>query len=154
MHRSQVLPRQWGVIALRTARDTAGDMAQGGGPIAAAPADHSETRSTSFTQVSLYGVNKSYSGTGTTGIHTSLIYSNSTMYSVLTSNITLTVTSNYASAWAAFFEDYLPRAGLTTADYEVTSTATQMTLELEMARFSGITINQAHFEILMGEVGV
>ena len=108
----------------------------------------------SFTQVSLYGVNKSYSGTGTTGIHTSLIYSNSTMYSVLTSNITLTVTSNYASAWAAFFEDYLPRAGLTTADYEVTSTATQMTLELEMARFSGITINQAHFEILMGEVGV
>jgi hypothetical protein len=110
----------------------------------------------SFTQVSLYGVNKSYSGSGTTGVHTSLIYSNTTMYSDLTTDVTITITSTYASAWVAFFDEYLPRAGLIEGvDYSFTPapTATQVVLVLDMDSFSGITLNQAHFEILMGEVG-
>jgi hypothetical protein len=115
----------------------------------------------SFTQVSLYGVNKSFSGSGTTGVHTSLIYSNTTSYSGLTSNVTITITSTYASAWAAFFNEYLPTTGVTTAQYLVTETATQVVLTLQMTDtslgingFSGITICQSHIEVLMGEVGV
>jgi hypothetical protein len=111
----------------------------------------------SFTQVTLYGANKSYSGSGTTGVHTSLRYTNTTTYNNLTSNITITVDSAYASAWAAFFNDYLPRAGLGAGDYSVTATDTQLVLTLVSnpmwgGRFSSFTLNQAHFEILMGEV--
>jgi hypothetical protein len=108
----------------------------------------------SFTQVTLYGANKSYSGTGTTGIHTSLRYTNSTTYTNLTSDINITISSTYASAWAAYFNDYLPKTGLAVADYTVIATATHTYLELNMGRFSSMTLNQAHFDVLMGEVGV
>ena len=120
----------------------------------------------SFTQVTLYGVNKSYTGSGTTGVHTSLRYTNSTTYNNLVTDITITVNSTYASAWVAYFNDYLPRAGLVPASdyYNVNNaTAGQVVLLLHLFRvdsfgvsrlnFSSFTVNQAHFEILMGEVG-
>jgi hypothetical protein len=110
----------------------------------------------SFTQVTLYGVNKSYTGSGTTGVHTSLRYTNSSTYTNLTTDITITIRSTYASAWVAYFNDYLPRAGLlnnTNFEYNPAPTATQVTLVLYRVSFSSVTVNQAHFEILMGEVG-
>ncbi|MFH0815717.1 MAG: hypothetical protein V1934_02730 [Methanobacteriota archaeon] len=111
----------------------------------------------SFTQVTLYGVNKSYVGSGTTGVHTSLRYTNSSTYNNLTTDVTITITSTYANAWNAYFSDYLPRAGLLPAEYTIVLNPplapTQLVLTLRMNSFSSVTVNQAYFEILMGEVG-
>ena len=108
-----------------------------------------------FTQVTLTGVNKSYTGSGTTGVHTSLRWTNSSTYMDLTTDISITIQSTYSNAWVAFFNDYLPRVGLlATTDYTINIvTPGQVILTLNMGSFSSVTVNQANFEILMGEVG-
>lgn len=109
----------------------------------------------SFTQVTLTGVNKSYTGSGTTGVHTSLRYVTSSTYTDLTTDITITIKSTYSSAWVAYFNDYLPRAGLLLGtDYSINiATPGQVVLTLDLGSFSSITVSRAELEILMGEVG-
>ncbi|MBI5000273.1 MAG: hypothetical protein HZB92_01920 [Euryarchaeota archaeon] len=131
----------------------------------------------SVAQVSLIGVNKSYAGAGTTGIHTALRYTASDYYenaanisgydaSDFTSNITYKIYSQQAVAWEHFFTNYLNR---TSVPYNA-STPTQnhsasfavcnltcldknITFTFDYRYLTSVTVTQAQFELIVGEEG-
>lgn len=115
-----------------------------------------------FSQITLFGVNKTYAGTTTTGIHTSLKYVNSTTYSSnqvtqtgFQSNIVITINSEYASAWWSYLNDYMKTTGMVSGvDYTIPAVApvgNVLTIALTQASMSSITLHVAYFDVLMGE---
>jgi hypothetical protein len=105
-----------------------------------------------YTQITLHGVNKSYAGTTTTGVLTSLMYTTTGAYSQPTSVCNLTVTSRYIDAWQEFFVSYLGTSGMGPLDYVVNPWGNSVSVLINAGVLSSVTLNEAHIDVAMGEV--
>ncbi|MEW5937067.1 MAG: hypothetical protein AB1665_04515 [Candidatus Thermoplasmatota archaeon] len=113
----------------------------------------------SLTQVGLIGVNKSYAGTGTTGIHTALRYAATEYLEIserlnLTTNATIVIGSEQAQAWHTYISNYLNRSGVSPSAYVLSPVAANsFVLEFDRAALLSFSITTAHFELFVGEEG-
>lgn len=67
--------------------------------------------------------------------------------SALNKNVTITITSEYHQAWARFFEDELSNAGLTPAQFNITSDAGAKQVIIEIHGKDGSTISDIYLSV-------
>lgn len=105
------------------------------------------------TLVHVFGKDRAVSGVGPASVNSRLLWVESDVYRNMDDAVLFTLSTEYAEAWNAYFQQYLKGAGLAASDYTLAYDETGGTVSLGFNNVRNLDLTTARLDIAIGGFG-